>query len=723
MSNTNLVNGAPMTILLGTQDKSTRVPAITPEAIPTHLPKVYLYAAKGPTVPQLVVGNGRNQMYGDDTFDLRKAFATHQTALSNTLNEAANAQMIERVIPKDAGPKANFLLSLDVLRTSVQQYHRDQFGNYKLDQFGIEIPVVLDASTGEELPVGTPLSAGIGKTDTCYKAKWVISAIGSHTFGEPDENLFGRASVTAGDQVEGLTQSQRYPILQFWANSYGSYFNNCGLRIWAPTENSAGGVNSGVLLRNKAYPFRMAAVRRASANLSPRVVDTESGEPYFDFVLKPNQINSATDARITLKDIYLNKYQTTNDLRFAPKYGDLNGIYVYEQNIDLLVKQFYEAEKDALDRNNAWDTSDLTFGNSDEAYMMNFISARTSTGVPYYSLMIDSAAADGAQLSESSNLMARCGSDGTMNDELFAELVSEAVAEYANPDSQLMNTAVNVESILYDTGFPVSTKYELCKFIAERKDTGVVLCPYVVNGRQLSASEENSLAVTLRTKLQNYPESDYFGTPVFRGLIMGRNGILRDSQYNGRLPLTIELAYKSALMMGASNGVWKEEYIFDKEPNNVIKMFDDVSIAFTPSKQRNKDWDAGLNYPLSHTRKTLYFPALKTVYEDETSVLNSFFVMMACIQIQKVGERVHRAFSGVTTLSDSQLVEKVNQKVEELTAGVFANMFKVVPAARISAADGQRGFSWTLPIKLYANNMKTVQLLSIEAYRSSDLKA
>jgi hypothetical protein len=176
-------------------------------------------------------------------------------------------------------------------------------------------------------------------------------------------------------------------------------------------------------------------------------------------------------------------------------------------------------------------------------------------------------------------------------------------------------------------------------------------------------------------------------------------------------------------MMGASNGQWKEEFIFDKEPNNVITMFDDVSIAFTPSKQRNKDWDAGLNYPLSHTRKTLYFPALKTVYEDETSVLNSFFVMMACIEIQKVGERVHRAFSGVTTLTDSQLVEKVNQKVEELTAGVFANMFKVVPAARISQADGQRGFSWTLPIKLYANNMKTVQLLSIEAYRSSDLNA
>lgn len=709
MSNTSIVNGAPMTVLLGTQDKSIRAPAIEPEAIPTHLPKVYLYAAKGPTTPQLVVGNGRNQMYGDDTFDLRKAYTTHQTVLSNVVNSYGNAQMIERVVPVDAGPKANFLLSLDVLKTNIKQYKRDAEGKYLLDAAGLEIPLT------------DPDSPGTVLTAPGYKVKWVVTSVGG-SGSATDEELFGIAPTTPGDQVEGSVQSTRYPVLQFWANSQGSYFNDCGLRIWAPTENSSGGMKKELASINKAYPFRMAAIRRLSATTTPKPVETEAGEPYFDFVLKPNQINSATDARVSLQDIYLEKYQTTMDLRFSPKYADLNGMHIYQNNIDTVLAMFHAAERAALDANNEWDKTDFSQDAVDEEYLFNLISGVSTSSVPYFTYHVDSAAVNAVHLSESTNLFARGGSDGTMSNELFAELVSSAVSEYANPNSQLMNTAVNVESIVYDTGFPLETKYQLCKFVSERKDTAVILSTYAVGGSQLSASEDHSVAVALRTKLQNYVDSDYFGTPVFRGVIIGRNGILRNSQYKGRLPLTIELAAKAARMMGASNGSWKSEFLFDKEPENVITMFDDVNIVFTPAKQRNLDWDAGLNYPMSHTRKSLYFPALKTVYDNDTSVLNSFFTMMACVELQKVGERVHRAYSGVTSLSEAQLVDAVNRKVEELTVGRFAEMFKVVPDAYISQGDAQRGFSWTLPIKLYANNMKTVQVLSIQAYRMSDLQ-
>ena len=85
--------------------------------------------------------------------------------------------------------------------------------------------------------------------------------------------------------------------------------------------------------------------------------------------------------------------------------------------------------------------------------------------------------------------------------------------------------------------------------------------------------------------------------------------------------------------------------------------------------------------------------------------------------------RYFSLFTGSTSLTDAQLVERVNQAVERLTQGRFAEMFKVVPAAYMSDADNARGFSWTLPIRLYANNMKTVMSLSIEAYRMSDYTA
>ncbi len=302
----------------------------------------------------------------------------------------------------------------------------------------------------------------------------------------------------------------------------------------------------------------------------------------------------------------------------------------------------------------------------------------------------------------------------------FAELVAQRVSEYADPNSNLMDTAVHVESIIYDSGFAIETKMALCKFISERKDTAVVLSTYDVDGEPMTAAQELSVAVALRTRLQSYPESEYYGTAVMRGVIVGRYGTLRNSQYGKKLPLTLELASKAADMMGSGNGIWNAELLFDKAPNNEVTMFDNVNVTYTPASVRNQEWEEGLNWVQSFSRKNLFFPAIKTVYDNDTSVLNSFFTMMACVELQKVGERVWREFTGSVALTDAQLVDRVNRRVEQLTVGRFASMFKIVPAAYISDADKARGYSWTLPIKIFANNMRSIMTLSVQAYRMSD---
>jgi hypothetical protein len=693
-----IVNGAPMTISYGINDKSKRTLPIEAEVLPTHLPKIYIFAQKGPTTPQLVVGGSRDRMFGSDTFDLRSKYATHQTVLANLVNAEGNAQMIERLIPSDAGPKSNFKLSVDVLPTQVVQYERDVTGKVALDSSGLPKPTV-------------PATTVAG-----YDVKWVLESVTSKTVDDTDSDLFGISGVIDGDQTSGGVQSQRYPVLEFWANSQGSFFNDTGLRIYAPSTNSSISVNANFLAATKAYPFRMSAIKRASVNATARPVETESGEQAFDFCLKPHTINPATDAQFYLGDTYLDKYQTTKDLRFPPKYADLNGFKVYQENIDAVLELLYTAESAFYGESG----SDFTVGATDEKYAYNLFTLTSSTGAPYYSAKLNTADSNAIRLSEGTNLFAKGGSDGTLSVATFNQLVSDAVSEYANPNSHLMDTAVNAESIIYDTGFPLPVKKALCNFISERKDTFVVLSTYEVDGQQLSASEDHSVAVSLRTKLQMFPESDYFGTPVTRGMVVGRNGVLRNSLFTKRLPLSFEVAVKAAKMMGAGDGIWKTAALFDKAPNNEINLFEDVTVPFTSAMQRNKDWDVGLNYAMSYTRKSLYFPALKTVYNDDTSVLNSFFTAMACVELQKVGERTHRHFSGSTSLTNAQLIERVNADVVNQTIGRFANLFQVVPAAYISGGDEARGYSWTLPIKLYANGMKTVMSLSIETYRMSD---
>ena len=206
-----------------------------------------------------------------------------------------------------------------------------------------------------------------------------------------------------------------------------------------------------------------------------------------------------------------------------------------------------------------------------------------------------------------------------------------------------------------------------------------------------------------------------------RGMIIGRSGVLRNSQFLKRLPMTAEVAIKSARYMGAGNGRWKTGSHFDGAPGSIVDYLSDVSITFTPATTRNKDWDVGLNWVQSYDRRSLFFPALKTVYNNDTSVLNSYFTAMAIGQLNKVSHAAWREFTGVSHLSNAELCRKVNSFVSAKVQDAFDGRFVIIPKAFISDMDELRGFSWTLPISIYADNMKTVMTTSVQAYRKSDL--
>lgn len=691
-----IVNAAPMTIMLGTQDKSTRALVAEPEVLPTHLPMVYIYAKEGPTDPQLVVGASRSKMYGEDSFDLRKPWATHATVLSNIINAKGNSQMIQRVKPADAAPPASVRLYLDVLPTKVQRYERNTDGSFKLGADGSKIPLVSGPVDG-------------------YVVKWVATEVPT----VDGESQFGLGDIVPGDQVDEVTQvqSQRYPIKDMQVPHFGSAGNLKGIRLWAATAESSQPIDSRIITNEKVYPFRMACVAKADDISTPSIVETQSAEQYVTACYKPGVINRNTDSELYVGDVFIQSYQNLNSENLPPQWGPFGRLHVYDENIAQLLGLFYAAELPF-----SGPFSDFT-GEADETYRFNMIGGQSSYGVPYETFQVITGAGNSVRLSENSTIYARGGSDGTMNEELFAQLVKDAVTEFGNINSVLQDTARYPVSIMYDSGFPLATKYALCSFISVRKDTAVVLSTHDVLGKTLTASEESSLAIALRTRLQMYPESEFFGTSTMRGMIVGRSGKLIGSQYKKSLPLTLEIASKAADYMGAGNGKWKAGYSFDRAPASEVSMFTDVNVTFTPATVRNKDWDNGLVWVESFGRRSLYFPALKTVYDNDTSVLNSFFTMMACVELQKVGDRARRQFSGVSSLTNGQLIERVNQFVVDNTLSRFDDRFVIEPEAYFTAADLAAGYRWSLRIKLYAPNMKTVMTLSIEAYRIDDLAA
>lgn len=711
MSNVTILNAAPMVVSRGTQDVSGFPIPQDGDTVATHLPLVPIYAQRGPD-RELVSGSDRTAIFGSATFDMRKEFATHATELSNLLAAEGNAHVLVRMKPNDRGPRANFALSLDLLPTKINQYLRDPEG-----------ALLLDPTTNE--PVVNP---AIPAKDG-YRGRFVLTKLSALT----DEISFGVLRNTPGVQQDGAVQSTSYPILQGWAPSFGKDFNNSGIRLWAPTTLSQIPVSSLAMSSTGCYPFRLAVIRRDSAADTPRPVETLYGEQYLDFTFKSDVIDSYTDARLSLQDIYKERYTHTQNDGVTKVYGEFEDLKVYTNNIQIISKLLYNAELG----NGVHQDFHGTVGNAidGEEWLMNFLTGVNSSGEPYYTYEIDVAAAGALRLSENTNIFAAGGSDGTMWESAlplalptalehqgsFAHLVEQMIAEYANPNSSLMNTADNPESIFYDTGYPLRTKRELCKFISERKDTYLWLSPYDVNGPALTASTEHSAAAALRTFAKIYAESDYFGTPTMRCGIMGRHGKLVGSQYKKQLPLTLEVAAMSAKMMGSADGKWRESYIFDSAPNNIVRLFENINVTFTPASARNRDWSTGLNWVQSYNKRQYFIPALQTVYDDDTSVLNSYFVAMACAELQKVGERVWRDFSGSIRLDDKQLVDRVNRAVENKTVGRFCDLFQIVPKAVVTAADKQRGYSWTLVIELYAKGMKTVMTLDVRSRRMADL--
>lgn len=703
MANTRIVNAAPMVIARGIQDLSTRTPVIDPVGLPTHLPKVYIYAAWGPTDAQLVSGANRTNIYAQESFDLRLPYANHQTVLSNVVAAAGNAQMLERVLPDDVGPRSNILLSLEVVASRLPVYQRNADGT-----------LVKDNVTG--LPIQVT-NAGTPQWAQGHLARWVTN----HVSTLAAETNFGQVTSSVGELVSLDTtpvQSTRYPILELRASCYGARGNDAAVRLWAPNQSSSTPVNSTLMDNVGAYPVRLAVTRRASAKETAKVVQTLGGDQYVEFVFKDGAIDPVTNTEVSFTKVFPSAYRNIEDTTAAINYGDFGDVHLYSANLKL-VSDLVFADEVAATTN----VSGELKAAGATSYLVNLLTGTYSSGEPYHHFEVDSSSAGSVWLGESTNVFAAGGADGTMNDTAFAALVSTAVAAYADPNHKYQDDAKYPESFIYDTGFPLTTKRALCQFISERKDTAVVLSTYTVGGQELTRSQESSIGTVLKSYLQLYPESDYFGTSTVRGIIVTRYGELVNSVWKGKLPLTIEVANMAATMMGASNGVWKSSAVMDSWPNTRVKMFKNINVTNMPASARNSDWAIGLNWVQAYDTQNCFFPAIHTVCDNDTSIFTSFVTMACAVELQKVGMRTWRDFTGNITLTSDQFIDRVNRKVEERTIGRFCDLFKIVPECLITSADAQRGYSWTLPITLYANNMKTVMTLDVRGRRMSDLTA
>lgn len=699
MTMQSIVNAAPVHLMFGTEDVSTRAIELAPLEMPAHLPKFYGFAKRGPNTPQLVVGGSRTLIYGAESFTEGSPYFTHATLYSNEVNAAGNAQMFERLIPEDAGPVANLLISLELLKDMLDDYERNADGSYKLD------------ANEDPIPLPTKIEG--------YKRFWHVT----HITDKADVGKFGNAPKKAGlltgvDKDGAATTSQIYPWMELRTSSIGSDGNNTGVRIWAPTITSTSAFDTRILSTGKQYPFRVSVMRRDDEYSTGSPVTANSGEKNVLVTHKPNGVNNVTGANFDIRTTFIESYQNVNDPAYPTQLGDFGKLNMYDSNIEEVLKLLFEAEKAYLVANPLATGDIMPTDNIDSRYKMNVYGVCNYDNAPYHTLVGDST--NGIVMTEFTQQYNAGGDDGTMDHATLDKMVASRIQEYADPNSRLQSMALNVENTFYDSGFTRETKLKLTSFIARRKDTFLWLSTHEHGYPRKSASEESSMAIGLRTQAQLYPESDYYGTPVMRCAIMGRVGKLRSSLWVDDVSPLLEVCGKMSAYLGAGNGQWRAGGNFSGAPGSVLSRIYDVNENYTPAAQRNRDWENGLNWVEAFDMQRNSIPALKTVYTNDTSVLTSVLTVYAICNLERIADQAWIQFRGRDDLTRLQLKEKVEGFVYKSIENKFDNRYQVIPEVFFTDADKSRGYSWQLRNNIYANNMLTVQTSHVRAHRMED---
>ncbi len=700
----NSISAAPYLNLTGARDDSIRAPVQEPEQIPTHLPHVFLYAQKGPEMALVSSGGVLNTIHGSQTLDPRSPYYNHQSELAATVLGGGNAIFVQRLKPTDAGPNARLLISLDIVADQIQQYERTASGEFKLGSDGNKIPL-----TG-----GAAKIAG-------HRGKFVIN---DWTAGATVEK-FGEVSPKAGSITSSADeQSTVYPILEFEANFFGAYGNNLGVRLVAPTVKSGNPLNADLVEAAKAYVYRLSLVNRLNESSTVNIAPTLGSDQSIDFAFKEGAVDPNSDTEISLEDIFLSAYQSADPASgMSPIYGPFGRVKVYHENLAQLLAAVGEKEAPlGL-------LPELTMDEDSEyLHVVNLFNATAPSGVPYYSYELEGAANGGVRFTESTAVWAAGGSDGTMDFDKHAALVRDVMETYGTSTLDLVDDAKYPFSFYYDSGYPLDTKLSLLSPLGHRKDVGVILATQDVSEPLNSAAVESSMAITLKNAARLYPESEVHGTAVCRAIVVGHAGELISGKYKGpnghkHLPLTIEFAAKAAAYMGAGTGIWASANAFDQAPLNQIQKFKNLNVTFKSANARQQDWRNGLIWAQNYDMRSIFWPALQTVYDNDTSVLNNFFNMAIVIDLEKVAQRAWRNLVGTSgKMSKAVFIQRSNQLILDDTEGKYDGRVTIRPDTYFTAADEQRGYSWRTDIHMYGENMRTVGTATIVAHRSSELE-
>lgn len=746
MSIANIYSSTPQIIQTGIRDMSTRTVPAAPEEQPQHFPIFYTFASRGDDSDfYAVYGSSMTNMYGDEFLKTGSRYATHATPFIKGITSLSNLVMLKRLKPEDAAT-AWVRFSLGVTKQKTKE-GKDEY----LLRWITSTPV----NTGDLTSLGS--SAQRYKESFTFGKGLTLAEVG--LIDDTVPSIFSATGVaTSGTNLERV-----YPIFDLEVSHFGEYGNNLGISLYCPNVKSADRHNALWFDESLIRQYRLKFVKRTDKRASAKAISNNSGEQWTDFVFRPKTIDpTAGNIDRYLGTSTLDNYRNLDRTGGrVPTYGPFNKIKVYSENIEYITRTLYKAEQAADDEYKVLEAefreqnagrlvtdyelmqykARLTEPSNEESevdahWQIDLLSAKNIEGLDYRTIKMANVRTSLDAVDETATYWANGGKDGTMSDEVYNELVLKEIDSFEEDGCPYRDIARYPFSVFYDTGYPIKDKPRFNALLSARKDVSVCWSTHAVETNEkytdndsipgvvaLDRQTEAGRVTSLSTAIRLNPESVVWGTGACRANIIMQCGTIIDSDYTGRVPMSYELALKRARYMGAANGKMRSGYGYDQDGIKQLQYMKEVNNPFVPFQTREKNWTNGATWAQYYDRNTMFFPAVRTIYKDETSVLVSDINMLIAVDLQKVCFRTWRRLVGNAKLTNQQFIELSNKYILEDVEGRYDGRVSIQPETYYTPADELRGYSWHCNIHMYANNMKTVGIFTVVTHRQEDLEA
>lgn len=686
-----ITSSTPGVNFRGTKDVSGNRATGEAEALAFHRPLHFFFSPQGDTTPQYLSTAQFSDFYGADALDVNSAYATHSTPFLNEAMAAVSRFVSIRVLPADMPDKSNLGLSIDYLEGPVPEYKRKADGSYDLD------------TNGNRQETGTTVPGIIHK--------FVVAPVGTDEEG----SLLGRRKVGVGSMTseDGQTQSVLMPLLDFEALDYGDG-SKFGLRLWAPTTGSAIAADPDKQEELGTYLYRFQFMQRADELSSPTAVATTYDETSILFSFKENVVDK--DAGNTIYDLSERiPARWTDDAIDTMQRPPVGTVHYYQDNLEAYLAK--------IQANEAAFSDTMPIGTDAETlHQMNFIGATSVDGVPYHSLIIQGVLNGAASLTANTTHYLQGGGTGTMTNETFNAAVN-AILTDIDGVYRLSNIARYPFNALWDTGFDMATKLLFPKMLTARPDCWIGLSTQDISKAANDEATDESIALSLMTRLQQYPDSVEYNTPSFRGLIAGHSATWVGAQRKIACVQGIDLYRKFCDWGKDPTGRLNEDSAPDNGDNRIVQRTKNISNLDMSYRVKRRQWTAGICYVEDYDTRSQFYSGIQSFYADQTSVLRSALVGLCVANINRYAWEVWRSYTGNQNLTDAQLVERSEKQIAARIAANIPNGRMIAkPHAEITRLDDDNGYSWTLRTDIGVSGMRTVLNASVVAYRREELE-